>query len=131
MKATKVQLHKAHLTSHDHQSLQTKLYEELKRKTTSRRSIHKGGRVKVSVAREKKRVRDEKEKEDAIHRAEKKIKVLVNKAKKALNTRGVIARKQEQACKATIQDLEAKGKAVPNALRIPIRDPEKDPTLDE
>lgn len=87
--------------------------------------------MKVSVAREKKRVRDEKEKEDAIHRAEKKIKVLVNKAKKALNTRGVIARKQEQAYKATIQDLKAKGKAVPNALRIPIRDPEKDPTLDE
>jgi hypothetical protein len=33
---------------------------------------------------------------------EKKIKVAVNKAKKALNIRGVAARKQEKACKATV-----------------------------
>jgi hypothetical protein len=38
-------------------------------------------------------VRDEKEKEDAIHRMEKKITVVVDKVKKALNIRGVAARK--------------------------------------
>jgi len=47
----------------------------MKRKTTSRRRIHRGGEDKVSVAREKKRKRDVEEKEIAIRRAEKRIKL--------------------------------------------------------
>jgi hypothetical protein len=57
--------------------------------------------------------------------------VAINKSKKALNIRGVIARKQEKACKVTIQTLEAKREAIPNDLRIPICNLEKDPTADK
>jgi hypothetical protein len=73
LKATKVHLGKAILIDHEHRSIQTKLFEETKRKTTSRRSIHRGGEIKVSVAREKKRVRDENEKIEAIQKARKRI----------------------------------------------------------
>ena len=70
----------------------------MKRKTTSRRSIHRGGEVKVSVAREKKRKRDVEEKEIAIRKAEKRIKTAVNKAKKALTARELqLERKKRHA----------------------------------
>ena len=131
LKATKAHLGKAHLISHDHRSIQARLYEEMKRKTTSRRSIHQGGEVKVSVAREKKRKRDVEEKERAIRKAEKRIKTAVNKAKKALTARGVAAWKEEKARKLAVQELEAKGEPVPDALRVPIRDPEKNPIAEE
>ena len=44
---------------------------------------------------------------------------------------GVASRKEEEPHKLAVQELEAKGEPVPDALRVPIRDPEKNPTAEE
>jgi hypothetical protein len=131
LSATKSHLAKADLVSHEHYNLQTKLYEESKRKTTSRRSIHKGGRVKVNLMREKKRKRDDFENSEAIRKARKRITAYENKAKKELTARGVVARKEEKARKAAVAELAARGEIIPFHLAIPIREPDKNPTQEE
>jgi hypothetical protein len=92
------------------------------------RSIHRGGEIKVSVAWEKKRVRDENEKIEAIRKARKRITMLVNKAKKALKDKGIAARKAEKARKLALEELQSRGEFPPTEMLIPIRDPEKNPT---
>ncbi len=128
LSVTKTHLAKATLISVEHQAIQTKLYEESKRKATSRRRIHKGGEVEVDVTREKKRKRDAFEKSEAIRKAQKHIEVDKNKSKNVLHVRGVRARKEEKARKLTIQQLRANGEIVPFNMALLIRDPEKDPT---
>jgi len=129
--STRSHLAKAHLISHEHRNLQTRLYEESKKKTTSCRRIHKGGAVKVSVVREKKRKRDEFEKSEAIRLARKRIQTYKNKAWRALKTRGAAARREEKARKATVAQLLANGDLVPFHLLDPIREPDKNPTEEE
>jgi hypothetical protein len=69
-----IQLQKAHLLSIEHLALQTKLRTEAKRKSTSRRSIHKGGpSASIQDLRDKIKVRDEDEKGEKLRKAKKKL----------------------------------------------------------
>ena len=61
--------------------------------------------MKVSVTKEKKRKRQEFEKTKAIRLARKRITTYKNKAKNALKTKGITARREERARKATVQEL--------------------------
>jgi hypothetical protein len=127
----RVELNKSHLISYEHRAQQTRLYEEQKRRSTSRRKSNKGGECYVDAAREKIAAREQNEKNEAIRKAEKAITTQVNKAKKELYTRGVAARKAEKARKVSVWELTTKGELIPEELTIPIRDPEKDPTKEE
>jgi hypothetical protein len=111
--------------------MQLRLLEQQKARTRSRKRINSGGPLEVAKAREKKEAKAKKERDDAIRRAERAIKEAVNKAKKALNRRGIDARKAERERKKAIIELQAKNKVILLDLLFPIRDPEKEPTLDE
>ncbi len=82
--------------------------------------------MKVSVVREKMRKRDEFEKSEAIRLARKRIQTYKNKALRALKTRGAAARREERACKATVEQLLKNRDPVPFYLLTPIREPDKD-----
>jgi hypothetical protein len=69
---TAVNLHKAHLTTVEHATLQEKIKAENNRKKTSRRSIHKGGSsATTGDLRERIRIRDDAEKGKALRKARK------------------------------------------------------------
>jgi hypothetical protein len=98
MKSIDIVLQKAHLTTIEHGALQAKLLEDHKRKSKSRRSIHKGGpSAEVDDLRAKIKARDEKENTEALRKAKKKLTIEVNRAKNKLKAAGVQARKDEQA----------------------------------
>ena len=94
IKSVDVQLQKAHLTTIQHAALQEKIRADGKRKTTSRRSIHKGGpSATINELRTKKQIRDEKEKSEALRKAKKRLVQATNRAKNDLKTQGIQARK--------------------------------------
>jgi hypothetical protein len=126
---TKVQLTKAQLQSHDYQMMQIRLTEQQKARTGSRRSINAGGLLEVEKVREKKKAKAQKEKDEAIRKAEKAVNDAINKAKKALNRRGIDARKAERDRKKAITEFNKE--FIPLELLLPIRDPSKNPTLED
>ena len=76
-------------------------------------------------------MKEKKEKQEAIRKAEKAVTNAERKAKKALKQRGVEARKAERARKKTILEMNTRGEFLPLELLTPIRDPEKNPTPEE
>ena len=64
-------------------------------------------------------------------KVERRIKTAVKTTQRRHSARGVAAWKEEKARKLAVQELEAKGEPVPDALRVPIRDPEKNPIAEE
>lgn len=130
VKAGAVQLYKAHLTTLEHSALQEKIKADSKRRKTSRRSIQKGGGVaSIEDLREKIRMRDERESGEALKRAEKKLITAINKAKTALHIKGVQARKDEKARKDKLKEYLKQKEFPPPEDLIPIRDPEKQPSV--
>src|SRR5450432_3808827 len=111
--------------------IQLQLLEQQKARTSSRKRINSSGPLEVAKAREKIEAKAKKERDNTIRRAERAIREAVNKAKKALNRRGIDAQKAERERKKAIMKLQAKNEAIPLDLLFPIRDPEKEPTLDE
>ena len=68
-----------------------------KRKSTSRRSINKGGpSARIDDLREKIKIRDQPERTEVPRKAEKRAQA-INKAKNELETQGIEARKGEKA----------------------------------
>jgi hypothetical protein len=129
MKSVDVQLQKAHLTTIEHGALQAKLLAKSKRKTNSRRSVHKGGvALTVDELREKIKTREERETTEGLQKAKKKLSQTINKAKKELNSRGIQARKDEKARLQRLLDYKAKDELLPPKDLIPIREPDKNPT---
>lgn len=128
LKKARVQLSYAHLIQSEHQATQARLSEDQKRQTTARKSLHKGGAISVTDARKKKLDRDQKEMEDEIRKAETAITREVNKAKKELKARGVIARREERERKKAIQGYISRGELLPIGIEVEICDPEKNPT---
>jgi hypothetical protein len=74
MKSVDIQLQKAYLITIEHGALQAKLLAESKRKTNSRRSVHKGeAALTVDELREKIKTREEWETTKALRKAKKKL----------------------------------------------------------
>jgi hypothetical protein len=81
---------------------------ESKRKTTSRRSIHKGGpSASVHDLRDRIKVQDDSKKTEDLQKAKRKLSQAVNKAKSVLKVEGIQARKDEKARLQRLKDYEA------------------------
>jgi len=128
---TKTHLTKAQLHEYELQLLHVRLQEQQKARIRSRKSINSGGPITVEAAREKIQLKERKEKEEAIRKAEKAVNDAVKKAQKALNCKGIDARKAERERKKAVFELETRGEFLPIELCTPIRDPEKNPTAEE
>jgi hypothetical protein len=109
--------------------MQIQLTEQQKAQTRSRRSINASGPLEVEQAQEKKEAKARKEKDKAIRKAEKAVNNAINKAKKALNRRGIDTCKAERDRKKAITEFNKE--FIPVDLLTPIRDPSKDPTLED
>ena len=105
VKKVNIQLQKSHLQTIEHQALQTKLREEYNRKAKSRKSSHKGG-PSASVAELRMEIKEKKEKDDeeALRKAKKKLATAINRAKNHLKDAGIQARKDEKARLARIAE---------------------------
>jgi hypothetical protein len=105
--------------------------ETHKRKLEARKSLGKGGSLLASDALQKIKIKRRKEADDVLRKAKTAITRVENKAKNELNAIGIKARKDEKARLLLIQQHQALGISIPDHLWIPIRDPEKQPTLAE
>jgi hypothetical protein len=132
MKFAQTYLTKAHLTSMEYASLQEKIHNNLKRQSTSRRSLQKGGPApRITQLREARAIRDQTEAIAGLKRAQKNLSVAINKEKKLLCQRGVQARKEEKARLYRLQQYQIRGELPPLEDITPIREPDKNPTLEE
>ena len=130
-KGTQICLAEGQLQEESYRAIQSKIQEQEKRKTKSRRSIQAGGMISVEGARKKRAEKDLKEKTAAIKKARKDIQVAVNKAMAALHRRGVDARKAERERKNQVQNILTQGGIPQSELLIPITDPEKNPSPED
>jgi hypothetical protein len=130
MKDVNVQLNKGILSDIKLKADQVKEKAELKRRSTSRRSIQKGGAAtSINKLREKKEIRDYAERTEKLRLARKRLQQAVNRAKKDLQAKGIQARKEERSRLARIQSYQIQN-IVPHPLDlIPIREPDKSPTI--
>jgi DDE superfamily endonuclease len=102
-----------------------------KRKLDARKSLAKGGSITASNALQKIKDKRRKEADDNVRKAQTAITRTENKARNMLKERGIQARKDERARLLFIQQHQALGAFIPDEMRIPIRDPEKQPTSAE
>jgi hypothetical protein len=130
-KGTNIALARANIQRVEHSLLQERVSQQAKARLRSRKRISTGGPLLASEARGKIAAKEQKEREDRTRRAAKAIQVDRNKRKAALHTRGVLARRQEKERKDRIKVLLATDQPVPTELRVPIRDPEKDPSAED
>ena len=102
----------------EHHALQEKLRNEYARKTTSRRSINKGGgATDIETLRESKRLREQETRRKELASAKTKLRLAVSKAKKALLARGVQARKNERERKTRLINYISQGE-LPSFLNL-------------
>ena len=94
----------------------------------NRHSINTGGPIDVETARQKKRAKEQKEKDEAIRKTQKAIDNNIRRSKIAFNRRGIEARKSERERRKILLELTAREEFIPLELLVPIRDPEKDST---
>lgn len=120
---------KGELQHHQNQLIQAQLIAQNKARTKNRRSINSGRPIDIEIAYKKIKEKEQKEKDEAIRKAKKAINDDIRKSKNALYRRGIEARKAEREHKRILLELTAKEEFIPLELFIPIRDPEKNPTL--
>ncbi|KAG4439985.1 hypothetical protein IFR05_004559, partial [Cadophora sp. M221] len=129
MSNTAVELHKAHLTTIEHATLQEKIKAEGTRKKISRQSIHKGGSsATVGDLREKIRIRDESEKSESLKKARRALKLAIRRSTEALRVAGVQARRENRERKKTLDFCMANDTFPAPEDLILIREPDKNPT---
>jgi hypothetical protein len=132
LKSVSVQLQKGLLVTMEYQALQTKVLSEYNRKAKSRKSTHKGGAsVPISQLRTEIKVKEKEDKAEALRKAEKKLSQAINRAKNELKQEGIKARKAEKARVEQIREYDARGDLPPPELLVPIREPDKNPTVIE
>jgi hypothetical protein len=131
MQGVKVYFTKAQLQMHDNEIMQSRLQEQLKACSKSRRSLNSGGLLSVEEAQAKQEAKTKKENDDAIRKMQKAITEAVNKAKRVLKQRGIEARKLERERRQLVAELQARNEHIDLDLLDPIRDPEKNPTTEE
>ena len=132
MKDVDLQLQKSQLLSVQHQALQDKLRADYNKKAKSRKSSHKGGAsAPVSQLQTEIKAREEADQVKALRKAERKLTTTINKARNELIAKGVQAQKDERARKERLQEIAARGDFPDIALLVPIREPDKNPTVIE
>lgn len=102
-----------------------------KAKLNARRSLQRGGSILALDALNQKKVKARKAAEEKLKKAQTAATRAENKAKEELRVKGVAARKAEKDRFKTIQQHQALGIQLPPEIRIPIRDPQKNPTPEE
>jgi hypothetical protein len=109
-----------------------------KAKLNARLSLQKGGSILALDALDQKKVKLRKVAEEKLKKAQIAITRMENKAKEELRIKGVATRKVEKDRLRTIQQHQALGIQhqvlgiqLPSTIWIPIRDPQKNPTLKE
>ena len=83
----------------------------------------------MSQLREEIKAKAAKDQAEKLRKAEKKLSQAVSKAKKELNALGIQARKDEKARAEQVREIIAQGDLPPLELLVPIREPDKRPTL--
>jgi hypothetical protein len=73
----------------------------------------------------------EKDNREALRKAKKKLATTVNRAKNQLKDAGIQARKDEKARLARIVEYRLKDELIPVEDMVPIREPDKNPTIIE
>jgi hypothetical protein len=126
-------LQKAQLDTLEHGALQDKIRNEHKRRSTSRRSIHPGGKgaISVDVLRSSINQRNQKEATEGVRLAKVRLDRAIGKQRRKLLADGIQARKDEKARQARVEECEAKGDLPDLDDLIPIRQPDKNPTPTE
>lgn len=124
-------LSKAQLQHLENQSIQQQIIAQSKARIRNRHSINIGGPIEVEIAYQKKKAKEQKERDKAIYKVQKAINDDIQKSKKALNHRGIEARKAKRQHRKDLFELTAKGKFIPLELFNPINDPEKNLILDD
>ena len=99
--------------------------EAAQRKSKCRWVIQKGSVITVVSAQLRKKAKEQKEKAQAIKKAQKNIQIAINKAKASLNCRGIAACKAEKERKKQVKIIQAEGGIVPVEHLVVIPDPEK------
>ena len=101
----------AELTEEAYHNAKNKLQNEVIRKLNSRRRIHKGGPINVTVARAKMVKRNTAEAKEAIRVAQSRLQRAVNKVKKIHKDQGIKARKEMKTNKALYWHLRNTGQS--------------------
>jgi hypothetical protein len=130
MKDVDTHLQKAHLDILEYGALQDKIRNEHKRRSTSRRSIHPGGKgaVSIDVLRSSINQRNQKEATEGTRLAKVRLDRAIGKQRKKLLADGIQARKDEKARQARVEECEAQGEFPDLDDLISIRQPDKNPT---
>ena len=132
MHSVDIQLQKSQLLTLEHSTLQAKIRNDQKRRSKSRRSVHKGGpSASAAELRDKIQIRDEAENRKALQKAQKALAQAINKARNTLKAQGIQARKDNKARLERIRQCELVNEFVPVEDLIPIREPDKNPTAYE
>lgn len=128
LEATKLALTQASLMEAEFRNLQTKVNNDLKQRMTSRRVLSKGGRTTIGELKRKKVALHKKRRQDEIRKKKREILIAMNKAKKVLLEKGVLARRTNRENKKRIAELRVEGAFVPIELYDILREPDKNPT---
>jgi hypothetical protein len=95
-------------------------------------SLSKGGNMLAMDALEKKKMLKRRAADDAVKKQKTKIRKYENKAKRELHEAGIKARREEKARLKFLSDNQGiLGVYIPITSQEPIRDPEKNPLLEE
>ena len=111
--------------------IRTQFNEAAKRKLHPRKSIQSGGALTAAEALEKIRIKRVKEGEEGVRKATKAITDFKRRAEQALHRAGIDARRDERNRKKLLEELYKAGEIPDPLILVPIRDPEKNPTLAE
>ncbi|RKF80036.1 hypothetical protein GcM1_197028 [Golovinomyces cichoracearum] len=130
MADTAVNLHKAHLTTVEHATLQEKVKRETTRKKASRRSIHKGGAAaNTGDLRERIKIRDETERVESLRKVKKALRIAINKSTQALRVAGVAAWKENKEKKKRVAACLARSDSPAPTDLLLLGEPDKNPTI--
>jgi len=132
MKDVDIELQKSHLTTITHSALQQKIRGDQKRKLLSRKKMSTGADgASITELRRDINLREFNKKNEALRKAERKLAIAINKAKKTLKTRGIQARKDEKERLLRLYYYRQQNLEIPIEDSIPIREPDKAPTFVE
>ena len=125
---TKGFLTQAILLQDDFKNLQSKVQNELWKKTTSRKQISKGGPVNIGEARQRQAQKIAKEQSERIRLVRVRIQKAINQVKKVHKSKGVEARRQMKENKRLYNNAIKERRYASRFLLDPIRQPDVEPT---
>ncbi|RPA97179.1 hypothetical protein L873DRAFT_1920878 [Choiromyces venosus 120613-1] len=130
-KGTQISLAQAELQQQSYNNVQTRIQEEAKHKSKSRRVIQKGSVITIKAVRYRQLEKAEKEKAAAIKKTRRSIQIAVNKAKASPNHCGINAHEAGEERKKQGKTTDVRGEIVPAELLVVIHDTERDPSPED